>query len=181
MAGDTHRRIGGAADRDDSPGTSDGGTDRRETELERHDRNYVELLQELRVVQTGTQILFAFLLTMSVSPGFGRITDFQRFLYVGTLLAATAASGLLIAPVSFHRILFRQRRKKELVDGANRMALGGLALLALALLGSVLLVLDIALDGWTPFFLAGLAALWFLVFWYAVPLRYRRGTSDDDA
>jgi hypothetical protein len=150
---------------------------RDETEAERIDRNYIELLQELRVAQTGTQILFAFLLTMAFTERFEDISDFQLGLYVVTLMAATAATAFLIAPVSYHRLVFRQQRKDELVTQGNRMAIAGLAMLAVALVGSVLLVLDVALERRLATILAAASALWFLVFWYALPLRYRRTSS----
>jgi hypothetical protein len=153
---------------------------RRETEEERIDRNWNELLQELRVAQTGVQIFFAFLLGITFTQRFPDITEFQRALFVAILLGATAAAVLLIAPVSFHRIVFRQRRKAELVDRGNRLAIAGIAVLGLTLLGSVLLALDVALSGWLPFVLTGVMALWFLVFWYIVPLRYRRSSLIDD-
>src|SRR3954452_8688774 len=97
--------------------------DRSECALERADRNMNELLQELRVAQTGVQILFAFLLTLAFTQRFGQITAFQRALYMATLLLTTAATGLLIAPVAYHRLTFRRRMRAELVTAANWLAL----------------------------------------------------------
>src|SRR5712691_13298888 len=93
------------------PVSGRGGTGRTETPLERWDRNYGELLQELRVAQTGVQILFAFLLTLPFSPRFGQVSRFERATYVSTLLLAAGAAALLIAPVAFHRLVFRDRQK----------------------------------------------------------------------
>ena len=115
--------------------------------MERLDRNYGELLQELRVAQTGVQLLVAFLLSIAFSPRFAETTPFQRGVYFGTLLLAVTATILLIAPVSHHRIVFRHRLKRELVKTANSEALAGLMLLALALLGAVLLITDFLFDG----------------------------------
>ena len=143
---------------------------RGETDLERIDRNYNDLLQELRVSQTGVQILFAFLLTLAFTQRFTEITQFQRTIYIITLLCAAGATALIIAPVSYHRIVFRQRQKPRLVAAANRFAIGGLALLVVAMAGSVLLIVDVVLDGSIVAWLAAGTAAWFVFFWYVVPL-----------
>src|SRR5213080_1326027 len=108
---------------------------RDETELERWDRNFNELLQELRVAQTGVQILFAFLLTLPFTQRFEKVGAEDRAVYLGTLLATALATACLIAPVSQHRILFRRHRKPEIVDTASRLAETGLAFLLVAVLG----------------------------------------------
>src|SRR5689334_10782878 len=100
--------------------TDPGGRD--ETPLERSDRNFSELLQELRVAQTGVQVLFAFLLTLPFTNRFGQIAGVDRYTYVGTVVAAGAATALLIAPVSYHRMVFQQGRKAQLVRVAHRLA-----------------------------------------------------------
>ena len=115
---------------------------RDESEAERLDRNYSELLQELRVAQTGVQILFAFLMTIAFQQRFNEIDDFQRTVYVITLLCAAISALLLISPVSAHRVLFRRHRKDELVTFTGRVAAGGLIFLLAAMLGAVLLVID---------------------------------------
>ena len=99
---------------------------RDETDVERLDRNLIELLQEVRVVQTGVQVLFAFLLTVPFSARFDEITDFQRGAYFAALVGSAAASVLLIAPTAVHRILFRLGQKEYMVEVSNRLALGGL-------------------------------------------------------
>lgn len=146
---------------------------RDETDDQKADRRYDELLQELRVAQTGVQFLFAFLLTLAFTQRFARITDFQHWLYVVTLMATTVASALLIGPVPMHRILFRRGLKPRLVRGADVMARGGLAMLLLAINGAVLLILDVVLTGVLPFVLSGLATAWFVLVWYVVPLTAR--------
>jgi len=109
----------GPDDRDDDDRDDDHRDARSETEDERADRRYAELLQELRVAQTGVQFLFAFLLTLAFTQRFVRITDFQLGLYVGTLVASAVAAALLIGPVPFHRIVFRRGLKPRLVAGAD--------------------------------------------------------------
>jgi hypothetical protein len=94
---------------------------RNETPLQRCDRNLVELLQEVRVIQTGVQVLFAFLLMAPLSARFPQLTGAQRVEYFVTLLASGAAAVLLMAPTAHHRILFRCGDKDHLVKVANRL------------------------------------------------------------
>ncbi|MBU2669801.1 amine oxidase [Actinoplanes bogorensis] len=153
---------------------------KNETEKQRWDRNFADLLQELRVAQTGIQILFAFLLTLPFSSGFPKVSQFQKDTYVVALLATAAATAMIIAPVAFHRALFRQGRKPELVRYAHRMATGGLGFLLVALVACVLLVLDFILTRWIAWVFTGLAAVFFLSFWVAIPW-FRRTWLDEDA
>src|SRR3954453_12385337 len=148
---------------------------RNETPLERCDRNLVELLQEVRVVQTGVQVLFAFLLTAPLAARFPQLTEFQRYDYFLTLLAAGAAAILLIAPTAYHRVLFRCGDKEHLVIVANRLTLAGLAFVALSMLGSLLLVTDFMFDGAVVFATVGIAAVGCVVCWCVLPL-LRRAT-----
>jgi len=152
---------------------------KQETEKERWDRNFGDLLQELRVAQTGVQILFAFLLTLPFSNGFPKTTAFQQDTYIVALLAAAAATAMIISPVAFHRALFRQGRKPELVRYAHRMATGGLAFMLIAMVSSVLLITDYLTNIWVALALTGIAALFFLTFWAAIPWS-RRNWADDD-
>ncbi len=153
---------------------ADGESDARdETEEEQAARRYNELLQELRVAQTGVQFLFAFLLTLAFTQRFAQINDFQLTVYVGSLIATAVASALLIGPVPLHRILFRRGLKPRLVRGADIMARSGLAVLLVAVNAAVLLILDVVLSGALPFILSGAVTLWFIVVWYVVPLTAR--------
>jgi putative flippase GtrA len=147
-----------------------GAAGRNETEAQRLDRNYGELLQELRVAQVGVQILFASLLTVVFNQRFTTISSLQRGTYVVTLLAAACAVALLVGPVAFHRIVFRHSQKDDLVRVAHRMALGGLGCLAVAIVGAVLFILEEVL-GQTPalWYSAGVAAV-FVVLWVVVPV-----------
>jgi hypothetical protein len=146
---------------------------RGETELQRLDRNLDEVLQELRVAQTGVQILFAFLLTLAFTQRFGQISPFQRHLYITALLLTTAATGLLIAPVAYHRLTFRLRMRGPLVAAANRCAIGGLTFLMLALTCSVLFITDVVLSRGAALVITAAVSGWFLVFWYVVPIAAR--------
>jgi hypothetical protein len=114
--------------------------ERDETPAERLDRNLSEALQELRVALPGVQVLFAFLLTVPFSQGLTRMTSFEKDLYVVVLLSTALATFLLIAPTAYHRFLFRQGRKAEVVAFANRAILIGLGFLAFAMVGAILLV-----------------------------------------
>src|SRR4051794_35123922 len=152
---------------------------KNETEKQRWDRNFADLLQELRVAQTGVQILFAFLLTLPFSNGFSKTTSFQRDVYLVALMAAAFATAMIISPVAFHRALFRQGRKPELVRYAHRMASGGLAFMLVSMVASVLLITDYLLDGWLPIALTAAAAAWFLTFWAVVPW-FRHNWIDED-
>ena len=142
----------------------------QESDKERNDRRYQELLQELRVAQTGVQFLFAFLLTLAFTQRFATISDFQKSLYVATLVATAVSSALLIGPVPFHRILFRRGLKPRLVAGSDLMARGGLGFLLLAINGAVLLILDVVVGGALAWTLSALCFLWFVVIWYVVPM-----------
>lgn len=151
----------------------------KETEKQRWQRNFTDLLQELRVAQTGVQILFAFLLTLPFSAGFERTTPFQKDVYIVALLAAAGATAMIISPVAFHRALFRRGRKPELVRFAHRMASGGLALMLVSMVSAVLLVTDFVLNRPVAFVLSAVTAVWFLTFWAVLPFS-RRGWGDDD-
>jgi len=143
---------------------------RDEDPAKRWDRNYAELLQELRVAQTGVQILFAFLLTIPFSARFLEATDaFDRFVYVFTMVTTALAMALLVAPASHHRLLFRQGRKPELVRTSSRMAGAGLATMLVSVMGAVYLVLDVVAGlGWTAGIVAFLAAT-YIFLWYLMP------------
>lgn len=153
---------------------------RQEDEAHRLDRNFSELLQELRVAQTGIQILFAFLLAIAFQQRFTRLTTFQRDVYLATLLCAALAAVFFIAPVALHRIVFRLHLKDEIVRYTGRMAVIGLVFLALAMLGSVLLIVDVV-SGPVPATVVSIGlALVFGVVWLALPLTLRDRWRDAD-
>lgn len=145
--------------------------ERDESDAQRLDRNFAELLQELRVAQTGVQILFAFLLSIAFQQRFAMLSSVQRGLYVGTLLCAAIAAALFIAPVAVHRVIFRHHLKHELVNVTARLAVAGLVFLALAVLGSVLLIIDVVSGAVAAWILTGALACLFGWLWYLLPSR----------
>jgi len=130
-------------------------------------RNWNELLQELRVTQTGVQILKGFLLTVPFSNRFEDLTAFQRDVYLAVLAGSVLTTGLVVAPVAMHRVLFRQRRRELLVESGNRFAMAGLAMLAVTVSGVVLLVVDVVV-GATAGWVAGGAILLVLTLLWGV-------------
>ncbi|MEW1958157.1 DUF6328 family protein [Kineococcus sp. NPDC059986] len=144
---------------------------RRETPTERLDRNWVELLQELRVVQTGVQLLTGFLLTLPFQSRFEDLDRYQESVYLVVLLLAVTAVVLFIAPVGYHRALFQQRSKAQLVRAGSAFAKAGLATVGLVVSGGVSLVVDVVggrVAGWVA---GGAVAALVLVCWYVLPRR----------
>jgi hypothetical protein len=151
--------------------------ERHETEPERDDRNLIEILQEARVVQTGVQILFGFLLAATFEPKFSTLSSFQKAVYLGTLVSAAATLVMLTAPTAWHRILFRQGDKEHLVVVANRFMLVGLTTMGLTSIGVVMLLSDIAFPSWLTALVTATATLACAVLWYVLPLTRRRSLS----
>jgi hypothetical protein len=130
------------ASRDDQQPAADDD----ETRLDAADRNWDELLGELRVVLTGVAVLFSVLLTIPFSADFGAGGDFQRLVYLAALLLAAGSGVALIAPVAYHRIGYQREHKPAVVRRSNRLMIVGLVLLALAIASVLLLVLDALVD-----------------------------------
>ncbi|MGW3498709.1 DUF6328 family protein [Streptomyces sp. NPDC001020] len=147
---------------------------RRETPEERADRNLVELLQELRVVQTGVQIVFAFLLGVAFTSRFPYLNGFQRGTYVVTLLLTVIASAILASPVALHRGLFHRGVKPRIVALSSRLAEIGLVTLALALNGAVLLLMDVVLGHAWAIAIAAVTLSLFTGLWFVLPWALRR-------
>lgn len=137
-------------------------------------RNFSELLQELRVEQAGVQILFAFLLAVVFTTVYEEQSVYVRTLHLITVLCAAASSALLIAPAVWHRILFRHRRRADILRQANRCALAGSGFLAAAMVGTVLIVAEIAVGGWAAKLIGAITALFFVALWFVVPALLRR-------
>jgi hypothetical protein len=131
----------GGGDADRHAGHFDNGG-RHETPEERYDRNWVELLQELRVTQTGTQIISGFLLTLAFQQRFIELDDFQVTTYVVLVLLAAASTALGLAPVGLHRALFGRHEKQRIVRIANVLLRTTLAVVAVLTAGVVLFILD---------------------------------------
>jgi Family of unknown function (DUF6328) len=151
---------------------------REESEKERLDRNLLELLNELRVALPGVQVLFAFLLTVPFTQRFETLTSGQEKVYYGTLIATAISTLLLIAPSAHHRINFRRQDKHYIVFLANRLTIAGLAFLALAMSGVMLLITDV-LYGTAATVIAGtLTVLSFAALWYVIPIMRRLRRSE---
>ena len=136
-------------------------------------RNWTELIQELRSTQTGVQVLTGFLLTVPFSDRFDTLDDVQRTAYLLVLSGAVAATAAILSPVAYHRILFRRGRRPWLVTTANKVARAGLVLVALTTCGVVFLTFDLAI-GRTGGVVASLVAfVGYLVLWVGIPLRAR--------
>jgi hypothetical protein len=157
--------------RDEGDPADPDGAERNETATERADRNWDELLQELRVTQTGLQILTGFLLTVPFQQRFGELSPALRTVFLVALGLAVVSTVLVVAPVASHRILFRRRAKRELVSAADRLTKAGLTTLALTIVAVVVLVFGFV-AGTTAAVVAGVIALaFFVVQWVVVPAR----------
>jgi hypothetical protein len=141
-----------------------------ETENQRLDRELNQLLQELRVAMPGVQVLFAFLLAVPFQQRFAQVDALQRNVYFATLLAAAVASALFIAPTAYHRMMFRGRDKPRLVTISSRFALAGLAALAVAMNGVILLVTDFIFEGPVVGITIALTSSLFLGLWFVLGL-----------
>jgi hypothetical protein len=141
-----------------------------EDQRQRRNRELIELLNELRVALPGVQVLFAFLLIVPFSQRFSSVTTLQRHVYFAVLLCTAVSALLLIAPSSHHRLLWRQHAKEETLTSANRLSIGGLAFLALAMVGALFLITDVLFGSVAAAIsAAGLGAA-FGWFWYGLPL-----------
>ena len=150
------------------------GDDRDESRAQRDDRNLAELLQELRVAGLGVQVLFGFLLSLPFTNRFTTLSHAQRQLYIATLMLAALATALLLGPVAYHRLVFRQHQKERLVRAANVMAIGGLATVGLAISAAVLLVTGYVDRGVPAVVLSVATVCMFSGLWFVLPLAHRR-------
>jgi Family of unknown function (DUF6328) len=148
-------------------------TARSETETQRLDRNWLSLLQELRVVQTGVQLLTGFLLTLPFQPRFDALSTTMRMVYLATVGCSVAATVLLEAPVGMHRLLFRQHRIQFLVSAADRLAYAGLLLMGAALTGVTVIIFGAVAGATTGAIAGACAVLAELGFWVLFPLWVR--------
>lgn len=158
----------------DRPGTERPEPDRpQETEAERDDRNLIELLQELRVAGLGVQVLFGFLLALPFTTKFAELSHAQRDLYVTSIVLAAVSTALLVGPVAYHRLVFRRHQKEQLVKDANRMAILGLAAVALAICAAVLLVVSYVDQGLPVVIISVFIVCLFAGLWFVLPLARR--------
>jgi hypothetical protein len=141
-----------------------------EDEGERLDRELMELLNELRVIMPGVQVLFGFLLTVPFQQGFARVTDFQRATYFVTLLLTAGAAAFLMAPSAFHRLTFRAGQKPYLIVLGTRQTIVGMALLMLAMNGAILLLTDVLFQDTTVVITVAATGALFLWLWFGLAL-----------
>ncbi|MFF8376051.1 DUF6328 family protein [Streptomyces sp. NPDC015661] len=154
---------------------------RDETEEQRADRRWTDLMQEIRVAQTGVQILLGFLLTVVFTPIFQGLERTDKTIYVITIVLGSLATSALIGPVAFHRVVSGRRMKPRAVTWAARLTFAGLVLLLATLTSALLLVLRVATrNTYVPWLVAAVFA-WYLLCWFALPLWVRfRHTSGDE-
>ncbi len=145
----------------------------KESEQEKLDRRLDQLLQELRVAMPGVQVLFAFLLAVPFQQRFTTVTEFQKDVYFVTLLASAAASALFIAPTAYHRLMFKEHDKKHIVNFSSKLAVAGLAFLAIAMNGAVLLVTDVLFDGTIVVVTVVVSAVLFVGLWFVLGILRR--------
>lgn len=149
-------------------------TGRDETEEERADRMWGELIQEIRVAQTGVQILFGFLLTVVFTPRYADLQHVDQVIYIVTVVLGACATGALIGPVSLHRLVSGRRVKPQAVQWASRLTFVGLLLLLATMTASLLLILRVAThDKFVPYLVAGVFT-WYALCWFVLPLWTRR-------
>lgn len=145
-------------------------TGRDESEEERADRRWVELIQEVRVAQMGVQILFGFLLTVVFTPKYATLDDTDQAIYIVTVVLGACATGALIGPVSLHRLVSGRKVKPQAVRWASRLTFVGLVLLLATTTASLLLILRVAThDDYVPWLVTGVVA-WYLLCWFALPM-----------
>ncbi|HEX9043240.1 MAG TPA: DUF6328 family protein [Trebonia sp.] len=146
---------------------------RRETLAQRDDRNFGELVQELRVVGLGVQVLFGFLLSLPFTVKFSGLSQGQRDLYVACITLASVATVLLLGPVAFHRLVFRTGMKESLVRFSNVMAIFGLTAVAGAVLTAVFLVVGYVAGTLPGALITALVGVMCAALWFALPLARR--------
>ncbi|MGW0161721.1 DUF6328 family protein [Mycobacterium sp. NPDC003323] len=151
---------------------------RNETSVQRLDRNWSSLLQELRVVQTGVQLLTGLLLTLPFHDGFEDLRGELRMVYLWTVSCSIAATVLLIAPIGIHRLMFRRHRLDVVVQTAHQLAYAGILLLALTLAGVMVLIFGAVLDVEAGVLAGLITALGIVGFWIAFPLILRARSQD---
>ncbi|QZL06994.1 DUF6328 family protein [Streptomyces sp. BHT-5-2] len=154
--------------------------DRNETEEQRADRRWTELLQEVRVIQTGVQILFGFLLTVVFTQRFASLSTTDRNIYVITLLLGASTTGALVGTVTFHRLVAGHRLKPQTVLWASRLALVGVVLLLATVASALLLILRLALNAEAAPWVVAVLVAWFVGCWFVLPAWVLRRYSSSE-
>ena len=163
-----------------------GSGGRAETPDERYDRNWGELLQELRVLQTGTQILTGVLLAIAFQSGFPELSEGQRAMYLVLVVLSGMSAVLALAPVSLHRFLFRHHAKAQLVEFGHIVLITALATVSLLLIGVVAFVFDVVVSASAAWLAGGALGVLIVIAWLVVPIvarrdGERRGSREDAA
>ncbi|MDF1480094.1 DUF6328 family protein [Leifsonia sp. H3M29-4] len=162
-----------SASRDEPP------LDRNESEAERVERNWNEILQELRVIQTGTQILTGFLLALAFQPRFTELGQQEVTIYLVLVAVSVIATVLALAPVSLHRALFRKRAKPEIVRLAHRLLMLTLVAVAFTLAGTTVLIFDVVIGPTAGLVAGGAALVVIAAAWLLMPAIVRRNRRGD--
>jgi hypothetical protein len=157
----------------DVGGRDDYADGRNETASERADRNWVEVLQELRVLQTGTQILTGFLLALAFQPAFSDLSDGERLFYLALVVCSALSAIVALAPVALHRTLFQRRAKPTVVAYGHAALITALSTVSLLLVGVVAFVFDVVVGNAAAWVSASVLAVIIFVLWIAVPLMMR--------
>jgi Family of unknown function (DUF6328) len=155
------------------------GDPRNETRPRRDDRNMMELLNELRVAALGVQVLFGFLLSLPFTKRFVLLGPVQRAIFIADLLLCVLATATLLAPVAYHRVVFRRNLKESVVKNTSAMAIAGLVCVGLALTAAVVLVVSFVISGASAVIIGILVICLFVMLWFVIPLA-KRGTTDSE-
>jgi len=149
-----------------------------ESQHERVDRELIELLNEMRVVLPGVQVLFAFLFAAPFANGWRHVTDLQAHVYMGAILAAALSNAFLIAPTTYHRLTFRMGFKERLIRLGNVCLLAGTLMLAISVTLALFVVTSVVVDDAWALFICVVMGLVLLGLWYAYPLSLRERDED---
>jgi hypothetical protein len=149
-----------------------------EYDPEKLTRNINDLLQELRVALAGVQLLFGFLLSIIFTDAYRRATDVQHTAHLVAVLFAVVSVALMTAPAAWHRLLFRQGQRAEILRVSNTFAIAGLVCLAAAMSSTVFLLADVVLGDWPAILACALTVICFGLLWFGLPLRKRSAMTE---
>jgi len=141
-----------------------------ESDSQRYDRNWQDILQELRVTQTGNQILTGFLLALAFQNRFTELPPLGVVIYLVLVGLACAATLLALAPVSLHRWLFQRHAKRDAVLIANRILRVTLIAVALLIVGVALFLFYFVLSLTAGIIAAAVTGALLVGLWVLLPL-----------
>ncbi len=148
--------------------------DRNETPAERLDRNWNELLQEMRVMQTGVQLIAGFLLTLPFQEAFDDLDAWQRWLYLSLVVLAGVTTAIMLTPIALHRRLFGAHVKERLVTTAHRLVVIALGAIALLIAGITALIFDVVVSRTAGLVTGGLALVLAMILLGVLPATIER-------